>query len=229
MARVVILGAGISGHTAALHLRRMLDARHEVVVVSPKADWNWIPSNIWVGVGRMTGSQVTFPLAPVYAKKGIDFRQAKTVALHPEGDGDQTRGSVDVVYTLATRDGERERVEYDYLINATGPKLNFAATPGLGPDGHTLSVCTAEDAELTAESFAEVIRKLKRGERQTLVIGVGHGTCTCEGQRSSTRSTSSTNCGCAVCASMPRSSTLRTSTSSVTSVSEGCRSSRTDS
>jgi hypothetical protein len=25
-------------------------------------------------------------------------------------------------------------VTYDYLINATGPKLNFAATPGLGPE-----------------------------------------------------------------------------------------------
>ena len=53
MARVVILGAGISGHTAALHLRRLLGKGHEVVVVSPNADWNWIPSNIWVGVGRM--------------------------------------------------------------------------------------------------------------------------------------------------------------------------------
>jgi sulfide:quinone oxidoreductase len=159
----------------------MLDATHEVVVVSPNADWNWIPSNIWVGVGRMTARQVTFPLAPVYAKKGIDFRQARAVALHPEGDGDQARGSVDVVYTLPARDGEREQVEYDYLINATGPKLNFAATPGLGPDGHTLSVCTSEHAEVTAGAFAEVIRKLERGEHQTLVIGVGHGTCTCEG------------------------------------------------
>lgn len=52
------------------------------------------------------------------------------VALHLEGDGDRARGSVDVVYTLATRDDERERAEYDYLINATGLKLNFAATPG---------------------------------------------------------------------------------------------------
>jgi sulfide:quinone oxidoreductase len=129
----------------------------------------------------MTARQVTFPLAPVYAKKGIDFRQAKAVALHPEGDGDQTRGSVDVVYTGAARAGESERVEYDYLINATGPKLNFAATPGLGPDAHTLSVCTAKHAELTADAFAEVISKLEAGERQTLVIGVGHGTCTCEG------------------------------------------------
>ena len=79
MARVVVLGAGISGHTAALHLRRLLDRQHEVVVVSPNSQWNWIPSNIWVGVGRMKPSQVTFPLKPVYDKHGVDFRQAKAV------------------------------------------------------------------------------------------------------------------------------------------------------
>ena len=38
MARVVVLGAGISGHTAALHLRRKLDRAHEVVVVSPNSN-----------------------------------------------------------------------------------------------------------------------------------------------------------------------------------------------
>ena len=51
MARVVILGAGISGHTAALHLKRRLKREHEVVVVSPNSDWNWIPSNIWLRTG----------------------------------------------------------------------------------------------------------------------------------------------------------------------------------
>jgi sulfide:quinone oxidoreductase len=64
MARVVVLGAGISGHTAALHLKRMLTKSDEVVVISPNSKWNWIPSNIWVGVGRMKTEQVTFPLAP---------------------------------------------------------------------------------------------------------------------------------------------------------------------
>src|SRR5664279_6230926 len=54
MARVVILGAGISGHTAALHLKRRLKRSHEVIVVSPNANWNWIPSNIWVGVGPVS-------------------------------------------------------------------------------------------------------------------------------------------------------------------------------
>lgn len=181
MARVVVLGAGISGHTAALHLRRLLGRRHDVVVVSPNADYNWIPSNIWVGVGRMSTRQVTFPLAPVYRRKGIDFRQARAVALWPEGDQSRTRGVVEVEYTLPARDGERERIEYDYLINATGPKLNFAATPGLGPEGFSLSVCTADHAAETAKRFAEVMARLEAGESQRLVIGVGHGTCTCEG------------------------------------------------
>ncbi len=181
MARVVILGAGISGHTAALYLRRLLGKEHEVLVVSPNSQWNWIPSNIWVGVGRMSAKAVTFPLAPVYRRKGITFEQAKAVAIWPEGDGADDHPGVDVVYTAPDRQGETARITYDYLINATGPKLNFAATPGLGPDGNSLSVCTPGHAVQAAEALDEVYAKLRAGQRQRLVIGVGHGTCTCEG------------------------------------------------
>ena len=52
MSRVVILGAGISGHTAAMHLRRKLSKKHEVCVISPNSNYQWVPSNIWVGIGR---------------------------------------------------------------------------------------------------------------------------------------------------------------------------------
>jgi len=181
MARVVILGAGISGHTAALHLRRMLRTEHEVMVVSPNSQWNWIPSNIWVGVGKMTVKDVTFPLAPVYRRKGITYRQAKAVAVWPEGDADDRRPGVDVVHTSPERQGETERIRYDYLINATGPKLNFEATPGLGPEGNSWSVCTAGHAVETADALKRVIERLRAGEPQRLVIGMGHGGCTCEG------------------------------------------------
>ena len=181
MARVVILGAGISGHTAALHLQRQLKGKHEIVVVSPNSNWNWIPSNIWVGVGRMTKDQVTFPLAPVYKRKHIGFRQAKAVAIHPEGSCSDPQGFVDIVFTDPTRSGQEEKLSYDYLIVATGPKLNFAATPGLGPDGNSCSVCTAGHAEQAAAALETIMEALKVGERKTLVIGMGHGTCTCEG------------------------------------------------
>ena len=181
MARVVILGAGISGHTAALHLRRQLKGEHRVTVVSPNANWNWIPSNIWVGVGKMTSKQVTFPLAPIYKRKGIDHVQAKAVAIRPEGDANSARGLVDIVYTDTERAGTSAQVDYDYLIVATGPKLNFAATPGLGPEANSLSVCTPGHAEQASAAFDAVVDALREGKRQTLVIGVGHGTCTCEG------------------------------------------------
>lgn len=38
MSRFVILGAGISGHTAAAFLRKWLGKNDQVVVVSPQAE-----------------------------------------------------------------------------------------------------------------------------------------------------------------------------------------------
>jgi glycine/D-amino acid oxidase-like deaminating enzyme len=47
MARVVVLGAGISGHTAASFLRKWLEKNdYVVVVVSPLSHHDCIPSNI---------------------------------------------------------------------------------------------------------------------------------------------------------------------------------------
>ncbi|MCC7054341.1 MAG: FAD-dependent oxidoreductase [Gemmatimonadaceae bacterium] len=181
MARVIVLGAGVAGHTAALHLRRKLGREHEVVVVTPNSRWNWIPSNIWVGVGRMTAEQVVFPLAPIYRRKGITLHQAKAVAVRPEGDAADPTGAVEIEYTDAARAGTRATLRYDYLVNATGPRLNFAATPGLGPEGHSLSVCTADHAVHAAAALATAIARMRRGQRQTLVVGMGHGGCTCEG------------------------------------------------
>lgn len=182
MARIVILGAGVSGHTAALHLRRKLGREHDVVVVSPNSKWNWIPSNIWVGVGEMQKEDVLFPLAPVYDKQGIEFHQALAKVLRPEGTPDDPTPIVEIEYTDPELRGEVTSLTYDFLINATGPKLNFAATPGLGPDGgFSVSVCTADHATQAAAALRRAIDAMKAGKRQTLVVGMGHGTCTCEG------------------------------------------------
>ena len=164
MADIVVLGAGVAGHTAALHLRRKLGKQHRVTVVSPNSNWNWIPSNIWVGVGKMPKESVLFPLAPVYRKHGIDFRQAKAVSIRPDGDVDDERPAVDIVYTEVGKAGQEERLRYDYLVNATGPQLRFGMTPGLGPDGgNTVSVCTAAHAEHAAAALADTIATLKAG------------------------------------------------------------------
>ena len=179
--RVVVLGAGVAGHTCAAFLKKWLGQEAEITVVSPRPDYNWIPSNIWVGVGLLRPDQVLFPLAPVYAEKGITFHQAKATALYPEGRGADPQPFVVAESTLPGRDGEGLRIPYDYLVNATGPKLAFEATPGLGPKGHTLSVCTAPHAEAAARALDEAVARMKRGERQRFLVGTGHGTCTCQG------------------------------------------------
>jgi sulfide:quinone oxidoreductase len=186
MARVVVMGGGVSGHTAATFAKKWLGDEHEVVVVTPNANWNWTPSNIWVGVGEMKKEDVVFPLAPVYEKAGIDYRQAKAVSIHPEGKEGMDKPFITIEYTGQGKEGQTDEITYDYLINATGPKLNFDATPGLG-DGngnlgpHTVSVCTADHAVHANNELRKIFEKAKQGQKQKIVVGTGHGMCTCQG------------------------------------------------
>ncbi len=181
MAKVVVLGAGISGHTAAAHLRRKLGRAHNVTMVSPSQYWQWIPSNIWVGVGKMSVDQVRFKLRPLYKRWGIQFEQARALELHPEGNKAGDTAFVTIEYTDPARKGEKAEIEYDYLVNATGPKLNFEATEGLGPGKFTHSVCSCDHAEETWKALQECFDRMKNGEKLTLLFGTGHPAATCQG------------------------------------------------
>lgn len=181
MAKIVVLGAGIAGHTASAFLRKKLGKKHTVTVVAPNAYYQWIPSNIWVGVGRMTIDQVRFKLAPLYKRWGIDYRQAKAVSIHPEGENDSGQPFVRIEYTDESKRGQNDQIEYDYLVNATGPKLNFDATEGLGPNHHTVSVCSYDHAAHAWKTLQESIRKMEAGQPQRIVIGTGHPMATCQG------------------------------------------------
>ncbi|MEI6874096.1 MAG: FAD/NAD(P)-binding oxidoreductase [Spirochaetota bacterium] len=178
---VLVMGAGVAGHTAAMTLRKRLGREHRVVVASPAANYQWIPSNIWVGVGRMRTEQVFFPLAPVYARKKIEFHQAEAKVIHPEGEGADSRPFVEIVYSDEARRGQTARLDYDFLVNATGPKLNFAATEGLGPDKCSQSVCSYHHAAEAWKMLEVSIEKMRAGQRQRFVIGTGHAMATCQG------------------------------------------------
>lgn len=181
MAKVLILGAGISGHTAALVAKRKLGKQHEVVVVSPNSNYQWVPSNIWVGVGLMKPEQVKFKLAPVYKKQGIIYKQASALSIHPEGNKNSKKGFVTIKYVAGENEGKEETIEYDFLINATGPKLNFAATEGLGPDKFTNSVCSYDHAVHSWENLQKSLERMEKGGKQTFIIGTGHPLATCQG------------------------------------------------
>jgi sulfide:quinone oxidoreductase len=179
--KVVVLGAGISGHTAAAFLKKKLGKKHDVIVVSPSKYYQWVPSNIWVGVGKMKRDQVRFDLNKVYNRWGIDFRQAKATAIHPEGDATNELAYIDITYTSEDKQGQTDKVAYDYLVNATGPKLNFDATEGLGPGKNTVSVCSYDHAEHAWEELEQKIELMKAGKKQKFLIGTGHPMATCQG------------------------------------------------
>jgi sulfide:quinone oxidoreductase len=182
MARVLILGAGVAGHTAALHLRRLLDKEHTVTVVTPNSKWNWIPSNIWVGVGRMSKKDVVFPLAPVYKRKGIEYVQAKAVAIRPNGDADDPTGARRRGLHGPGAQRPEARLRFDYLINATGPKPplrgHAGSRPARGP--HGLGVHRGP-RHRGGREVRPVSRAGEGGGAPTVVVGMGHGTATCQG------------------------------------------------
>ncbi|MBP2638521.1 MAG: sulfide:quinone reductase [Firmicutes bacterium] len=168
MSKVIVLGAGFAGHTAALYLRKRLAEIHEVHVISPQSYFQFMPSLVWVGVGHMKPEETIIDLMPVYRKQGIRFTIDRAVEIHVEKQA------------VVTASGES--YEYDYLINATGPYLNFEGTSGLGPKvGYTHSICTKEHAGQAAEAYLKAVQKMKAGERQTIVAGTGHAGSTCQG------------------------------------------------
>lgn len=170
--KVLVLGAGFAGHTAALHLSHLVKDKAEITVVAPRNRFTWFPSLIWVGTGTMPEDEVFFQLAPVYEKLGVNYIDARATVINPD----------DRTVTIEKTAGAQETLAYDFLINATGPYLNFAATPGLGPQNDTTaSVCSIEHAVDARERYLRAVKELERGNKQRLVIGVGHPTSTCEG------------------------------------------------
>ncbi|MCP9468957.1 MAG: FAD-dependent oxidoreductase [Nitrospira sp.] len=155
MARVVIIGASIGGLPAAYEARALLDKKHKVTVISNVDFFHFVPSNPWVAVGWRTRKDISFLLGPVLEKKGIEFVNAAAERIEPE----QNR--------VITSKGE---VPYDYLIIATGPKLNFGAVPGLGPSGFTQSVCTVDHAEQAWGAYQSFLK-----DPGPIVIGAAQG------------------------------------------------------
>ncbi|MDC8450150.1 MAG: FAD-dependent oxidoreductase [Nitrospira sp.] len=155
MARVVIIGASIGGLPAAYEARALLDKKHTVTVISNVDYFHFVPSNPWVAVGWRKRKDISFAVGPVLEKKGIEFVYEAAQRIEPE----QSR--------VVTAKGD---VPYDYLIIATGPKLNFNAVPGLGPSGYTHSICTVDHAEQTWGAYQSFLK-----DPGPIVVGAAQG------------------------------------------------------
>jgi sulfide:quinone oxidoreductase len=141
MANIVILGAGLGGTIMAYEMQEQLRPGDTLTVITKDPKYHFVPSNPWVAVGWRTPQDIEVDLGPILAKKAIGFKTSPAIKLDPQHN------------SIALEDGTT--VEFDYLINATGPELAFDEVKGLGPDGFTQSICHVSHAVKARAAFEE--------------------------------------------------------------------------
>ncbi|PHM19231.1 MAG: pyridine nucleotide-disulfide oxidoreductase [Curvibacter sp. PD_MW3] len=144
MAHIVILGAGLGGMPMAYEMREQARAGDKVTVISNNPKFHFVPSNPWVAVNWRTRDDIELDIAPALAKKKIDFIGVGAKRVHPEKN------------QVELDDGRS--IDYDFLVIATGPKLAFDEVEGLGPKGHTQSICHVEHAVEAEQRWQEFVK-----------------------------------------------------------------------
>ncbi len=144
MAKILILGGSFAGLTAAFDLKRKLKDKADITVISKTKNFVFIPSLIWVPFGWRKPEDISFEFDQVLERKGVKFIHATATKIIPEKNQVETTAGI---------------YNYDFLVIATGPDLNFSEVEGLGPEqGYTTSICTIEHALHSGEAWREFVK-----------------------------------------------------------------------
>ena len=143
MANILVLGGNFAGLTAALETKRHLkDTGHTVTVISARDYFLFVPSLIWVPFSEREIKDITVPVEPILRKRGIDFVHATATRINQYENYVETTAG---------------RFDYDYLVIATGPKMDYSIS-GVGPDnGYTACICDPDGALDTRARFEKLI------------------------------------------------------------------------
>ncbi|MBO6534882.1 MAG: FAD-dependent oxidoreductase [Balneolaceae bacterium] len=139
--KVLVVGGNFAGSTAAMEIKRKLGKSVDVTLIDRNPDFIYVPSLIWVPIGRREVDDIMVPREKVLAKKGVKFVLDTAVKVDTEAQ---------VVHT------EKGKYDYDHLIIATGPKVRFDVVPGLKE--HTMYIGTPVGAMQTREKLEEFKR-----------------------------------------------------------------------
>ncbi|MDQ7819779.1 MAG: FAD/NAD(P)-binding oxidoreductase [Armatimonadota bacterium] len=148
--RIVILGGGFGGVTAALSLRGALGSEHTITLVDRRGEFMMGLRTLWVLVGRATRQEGTRPLTALSAR-GVDVRRTTV-----RGIDLRTR-------TVAT---DEAPLPFDYLVVALGADPRPDLIAGWSP-----AACNLYDAE-DVERIVPRIRGLREGRVHVAVLGV---------------------------------------------------------
>ncbi len=156
MADIVVLGGGLSGTLMAYELVPLLRAQDRLTVIGQGSLYHFVPSNPWLAIGWRDRKDIEVDLAAVMSGRGIRYLSQGARRVHPEENRVELEDATSVAY--------------DYLVIATGPDLAFDEVPGLGPAGHTQSICHADHAERANEAFERFVES-----PGPIVVGAAQG------------------------------------------------------
>lgn len=179
MSRIVVIGAGISGHATALGLRHRLDEEHEIIVINPGSLWINSDTLPHIAAGLQSSTHETVPLGALYRRKGIIFHQAQARVIYPQGYRDDHRPQVEIRFTGSPLAGEIARVPYDFLVVASGHEPDKVA--GIPTEGTTVACCVIDQLDSAIAGEAELRRFASEIQDSPLntsprVIAVGRAT-----------------------------------------------------
>ena len=144
MAEIVVLGAGLGGTIMAYELLPHLRKGDRLTLIGQGRNYHFVPSNPWVAVGWRGRKDIEIDLAPIMQRKNIRLLDQGAKRVDPAGNRIELNDSTEI--------------PYDYLVIATGPDLAFDEIPGLGPEGHTQSICHVDHAERARVAFETFCR-----------------------------------------------------------------------
>jgi sulfide:quinone oxidoreductase len=145
-ARIVIAGAGAAGLSLASRLRRAMP-NATITIIDAKKEHHFQPGFTLVGAGVWSPAHVTERNAD-YMPRGVEWIEAAVAEFDPEANAVTTTAG--------------QRIDYDFLLVATGLKLDYEAIEGMdasliGRDGIASIYAGPEQAKASAAAIDRFI------------------------------------------------------------------------
>lgn len=153
--KILVVGGGIGGLSTGFDLRHHLPKDTQISILSDRPDFQFTPSNPWVSIGTRTAKEISVPMTEACKAGNVNYipgRLMKVDAVKKEAR------------VLLDGDKKETIVPFDYLVGATGPKLDWKGI--VQPDKHfseemkmaEVSVCTTPHAESGLEAYKHLVK-----------------------------------------------------------------------
>ena len=150
--KVAVIGGGFGGLEAAFYLRYKLGDRADMTLVSDQPYFLFKPNTIYIPFGA-DPERYKIALDRPTKRKDIRLVQSRIREISPE---------------TKTIVGDGVRIDYDYLIVASGAAMRPEEIPGLKE--YALTLWTPEEMLKLRDALGKTVEKARANERQRIVF-----------------------------------------------------------